>query len=143
MTAQSIAISTDDEIKNILSNARKIAVVGSSQKPWRDSNGIMRFLIHAGYKVFPVNPNYSDVLGFPCSPSLLDIDDKIDIVDVFRRSDSVIPVVHDAIQVKARTMWFQLNVINEEAANLALEAGLHVIMDRCIAIEYRRHFQHS
>ena len=127
------------DIKNILQQAKTIAVVGASQKPWRDSNSIMQFLIDMGYMVFPVNPVYTEVLGRTCYASLKDIPEPIDIVDIFRNSEFVIPIVHDAIAARTKTVWMQLGVVNETAAKLAHDAGLSVIMDKCIAVEYRLH----
>ena len=127
------------EIKNILQEAKTIAVVGASQKPWRASNSIMQCLSDAGYTVFPVNPAYSEVLGLTCYSSVKNIPEPIDIVDIFRNPETVIPVVQDAIAIHAKTIWMQLGVVNETAAKLAQDAGLSVIMDKCIAIEYRHH----
>ena len=129
------------DIKNILQEAKTIAIVGASQKPWRDSNSIMQFLIDMGYTVFPVNPAYTEVLGVPCHASIKDIPEPVDIVDIFRNSEFVIPIVHDAIAARAKTIWMQLGVVNETAAKLAHDAGLSVIMDKCIAVEYRSHMR--
>ncbi|HUL43823.1 MAG TPA: CoA-binding protein [Bacteroidota bacterium] len=127
----------DTEIRSVLRNAKTIAVVGASPKPWRDSNSIMQFLQSAGYTVFPVNPKYAEILGRQCFPSVRQIPEKIDIVDIFRRSDAVLPIVEDAVAVHAKTVWMQLGVINEDAAQLARDAGLSVIINKCIAVEYR------
>jgi predicted CoA-binding protein len=131
-------IEDDDVIRRILESAKTIAVVGASVKPWRDSNSIMQFLLQVGYIVFPVNPNYSEVLGTRCVPLLSEVSEKIDIVDVFRRSDAVGPIVDEAIAVAAKTLWMQVGVVNEEAADKAERAGLNVIMDRCIRVDYQR-----
>jgi predicted CoA-binding protein len=133
-------ILTDAEIKFILENAKTIAVVGASQKPERDSHMIMQFLIRYGYDVIPVNPAFTEISGRTCYPSLREIPKRIDIVDIFRRSEDVKPIVDDAIAVKANTIWMQLGVVNEEAAQTALDAGLNVIMNRCIKIEHNLHF---
>lgn len=131
-------IEDDDVIRRILESAKTIAVVGASVKPWRDSNSIMQFLLQVGYIVFPVNPNYSEVLGTRCVPLLSEVPEEIDIVDVFRRSDAVGPIVDEAIAVAAKTLWMQVGVVNEEAADKAERAGLNVIMDRCIRVDYQR-----
>lgn len=131
-------IENDDILRNILKTSRTIAVVGASPKPWRDSGSIAHFLMKKGYKVFPVNPMYQEVLGEVCYPDLQSVPEKIDIVDVFRKSDAMDDVVSDAIQVGAKIVWMQVDVVNPEAAQRAEEAGLQVIMDRCIAVDHRR-----
>jgi predicted CoA-binding protein len=131
-------IEDDSRLKQILEDAKVIAVFGASTKPWRESNNIGDFLIRKGYDVVPVNPRYQEVLGKKCYPDLPSIPLKIDIVDVFRNSDSVGEVVDQAIQAGAKTIWMQLGVINEAAAKKAEEAGLQVVMDHCIAVEHRR-----
>ena len=130
-------IEDERTIERILRKSKTIAVVGASPKPWRDSGRIAEFLIERGYNVIPVNPKYKEVLGRKCYPDLKSIGAKIDIVDVFRRSEEVLPVVEEAIAVGATTIWMQLGVVNVEAAKRAEKAGLGVIMDRCIAIEHR------
>jgi hypothetical protein len=124
------------EIKKILEEAKVIAIVGASDKPHRDSYHIMEFLIGAGYNVIPVNPAYKEILGKKCYPDLRQIDENIDIVDVFRRSEELLPIVQEAIMVGAGTIWMQLGVVNEKAAAIAGKAGLNVVMNRCIKIEY-------
>jgi len=131
-------IEDDDAIRKILREAKTIAVVGASVKPWRDSNNIMQFLIDVGYRVFPVNPKYSEVLGIPCVPSLSSVPKGIDVVDVFRRSDVVASVVDDAIANGAKTLWMQLGVVNKDAAKKAEQAGMNVIMDHCIRVDHGR-----
>ena len=128
---------TDDTIKLILQQSKTIALVGASQKPWRDSNDIMQFLLKSGYSVIPVNPNYKEVLGLQCYSNLRSIPHAIDIVNIFRNPDKILPIIDDAILVKAKTIWMQLGVVNEEAAQRAAIAGLNVVMDRCIAVEFR------
>lgn len=128
----------DDKIRALLREARTIAVVGASRKPWRDSNAIMQFLLDVGYDVVPVNPTYDDVLGIACYPSLLAVPRSVDIVDIFRNPSAVPPIVNHAVAIQARTVWMQLGVIHEEAADTARRAGLTVVMDRCIGVEYRR-----
>ena len=123
-------------IEKILRDAKTIAVVGVSAKPEKDSFRVMQFLLDHGYNVFPVNPAYKEILGLKCYGSLQEIPDLIDIVDIFRRSEDVKPIVDDAIAVKAKTVWMQLGIINEEAASAATNAGMNVIMNKCIKIEY-------
>jgi len=132
-----VPVEDDKTLERILREAKTIAVVGASPKPWRDSGSIAQFLIDKGYTVVPVNPKYPEVLGRKCYPDLKSIGTKIDIVDVFRRPEEALSVVEEAIAVGAKTVWMQFGVINEEAAKRAEEAGLHVIMDRCIAVEHR------
>ncbi len=127
-----------DIIKKILQEARTIAVVGASEKPWRDSYSIMQYLKRKGYVVYPVNPKYREIDGDQCYPNLASIPAAIDIVDVFRRPSEVPGVVQEAVAVGAKTLWLQLGVVHEQAAAEAERAGLHVIMDRCIAIEHRQ-----
>ena len=133
-----MSLEDDGMIGQILSKAKTVAVVGASPKPWRDSGSIAQFLAGRGYTVFPVNPAYDDVLGMKCYPNLASIDTKIDIVDIFRKPEEVLPVIDEAIAISASTVWMQLEVVNTEAAKRAEDAGLNVIMDRCIAVEHRR-----
>lgn len=138
MTQVPVHYQTDSEIQIILREAKTIAVVGASSKPWRDSLGIMQFLMNAGYTVIPVNPNYSEILGEPCYPDLKAVPHGIDIVDIFRHPDEVMSIVDDAIVVNAKTVWFQIGVVNERAAVKAYQAGLNIVMNRCIAVDYKR-----
>jgi predicted CoA-binding protein len=131
-------ILTDLDLKRILTESKTIALVGASRKPERDSNSIMRFLLGVGYRVVPVNPVYADVLGQRCYPSLHEIPEPIDLVDVFRRSEFLLPIAHDAIGISARTLWIQLGIANDAAEGLAIDAGLNVVSNRCILIEHRR-----
>ncbi len=134
-------IEDDDVIRRILESAKTIAVVGASVKPWRDSNSIMQFLMQVGYKVFPVNPNYSEVLGTRCVPLLSEVPEKVDIVDIFRRPEAVMGIIDEVLAVGARTIWLQLGVVNEEGAVKAERAGLNVVMDHCIRVDYQRLFR--
>jgi predicted CoA-binding protein len=131
-------IDRDDKLREILLESRTIAVVGASQKPWRDSNRIMQFLMNAGYEVHPVNPAYDEVLGRRCYPDLGTVPASIDIVDVFRNASAVPEITRAAVAAKAKTLWLQSGIIHTEAASQAEEAGLQVVMDRCIAVDYRR-----
>ena len=123
---------SDDVLKQILIEARVIAMVGASANPERPSHGIMKRLLKAGYRVIPVNPKETEVLGQRSYAALRDIADQIDIVDVFRRSEDTPAIADDAIAVHAKVLWLQLGVSNEEAARRAEAAGLTVIMDKCI-----------
>ncbi len=131
-------INNDEEVRRVLAASRTIAVVGASDKPWRDSNDIMQFLMKSGYRVFAVNPKYKRVLEQPCYGSLKEVPEPIDIVDVFRRPEAVPAIVRDALSVKAKVLWLQLGAANEEAAELAEKNGMKVIMERCISVEHRR-----
>jgi len=128
----------DDVIRDILSKPRRIAVVGCSPDPSRDSHRIARLLLEKGHAVVPVNPLATTILGQPCYPTLHAIPDPIEMVDIFRRADHAGTVVDEAIAVGARILWMQLGVVDEAAAIRAQAAGLTVVMDRCPAIEYRR-----
>jgi predicted CoA-binding protein len=131
-------IHDEEKIKQILEESRTVAVVGASQKPWRDSNSIAHFLVKRGYTVYPVNPKYEEIDGMKCYPDVKSIPAKIDIVDVFRQSSAVPDIVEDAMRADAKTLWLQYGVIHEQAAERAEKAGLQVIMDRCIAVDYRQ-----
>lgn len=130
-------LNSDLELKKLLTETKTIAVVGASPKPWRDSGEISMFLQRKGYTVFPVNPKYDEVHGMKCYPDLKSIPEKIDMVDIFRNPDEVEPVIDEAIAIGAKSVWMQLGVINETAAQKAENAGLDVVMDRCIAIDHR------
>jgi uncharacterized protein len=127
---------SDDVIREILAHPRRIAVVGCSPDPGRDSHRIARLLLRKGHTVVPVNPNAREILGRRCYPSLREIPDPIEMVDIFRRADEVGPIVDDAIAIAAKVIWMQLGVIDAAAAARAQAAGLTVVMDRCPAIEY-------
>ena len=131
---------TDTELRDVLGRARTIAVVGLSEKPDRDSNEVARYLKSQGYRVVPVNPMLTEVLGEKAYPSLSAIppDTKVDVVDVFRRSDQVPPVVDEAIARGARVVWMQLGVEHPAAAAKARAAGLTVFENLCIMVQHRR-----
>lgn len=131
-------INDDAGIRRILENHRVIAMVGLSPKEDRPSNVVARYLMALGYTVIPVNPGQREILGQPCYPSLKDIPVKVDMVDVFRNSADVPPVAAAAIAIGAKSLWLQLGVINQEAAEAAAAAGLDVVMDRCPKIEHAR-----
>jgi len=125
---------SESDLKRLLSAARTIAVVGASSDPERPSNGIMRKLKSAGYRVIPVNPNETEVLGEHAYPSLLDVPERIDIVDVFRRAEYTPAIADDAVKVGAQALWLQSGVSNEDAAARAASGGLTVVMDTCIGV---------
>ncbi|HKF06285.1 MAG TPA: CoA-binding protein [Candidatus Sulfotelmatobacter sp.] len=130
-----------DPIKDLLQRSKTIAVVGLSSNPLRPSHGVSAYMQSHGYRIIPVNPNISECMGERAYPSLLDVRDKIDIVDVFRRSEFVEEVVDQAIQLKVPAIWMQEDVINENAAAKARQAGIFVVMDRCILKEHRARFR--
>jgi predicted CoA-binding protein len=126
------------EIQTLLSTARTVAVVGLSEKPYRTSHAIARALQGFGFRIFPVNPNLEGpVLGEEPHGRVQEVPEPVDIVDVFRRSELVMPVARDAVAAGARVLWMQSGVVNEEAAAYAREHGLTVVMDRCIMVDYR------
>jgi predicted CoA-binding protein len=124
-----------EDIKQILEKTKIIAVVGLSDNPDRTSYMVSEAMQNKGYRIIPVNPNAEQILGEKCYASLLDIPEQIDIVNVFRRSEFIVPIAEEAIKAKANVLWLQLGVYNEEAASLASKQGLTVIMDRCIKVE--------
>lgn len=121
----------------ILSKYRSIAVVGASANPERPSYQIASYLIGEGYQVYPVNPNAREILGRPSYPSLSSIPETVEVVNIFRRSEDVMPIVDEAIKIGARVVWMQTGVINEKAAAKARDAGLLVIMNKCILEEHQ------
>jgi uncharacterized protein len=131
-------IEDDAIIQKILTTTKTIAVVGASSKPLRDSLRIAQYLKRQGYIVLPVNPSYTEIDGQKCYPSLTSINTPIDLVDVFRNPDMVDEIVEEAIAIKAKTIWFQLGVVNTRAAQKAEKAGLQVVMNHCIAIDHTR-----
>jgi predicted CoA-binding protein len=126
-----------ERITELLKTAKTIAVVGLTDSPLRPSYGVSHYMKSRGYRIIPVNPNITDWMGEKAYPSLLDVPDKVDIVDVFRRPDAVPEVVEQAIQIKAPAIWLQEGVIHEEAAEKARQAGIFVVMDLCILKEHR------
>jgi len=135
-------LTSDQEIRELLTAARTVAVVGISDDPERDSYMVAEFLQRQGYRIIPVNPRLVNlniqVLGEKPYATLRDVPEKIDIVDIFRRPETVMPVIEDAIAAGAGAVWMQLSIVNEEAAARAEAAGLNVVMNRCMAVEYRR-----
>jgi predicted CoA-binding protein len=124
-----------EQIKELLEEAGNIAVVGLSDKPDRTSHMVAAAMQARGYRIIPVNPNATSILGETCYPSLSDIPEPVHIVDVFRRSEEVVPIAEEAVKIGANVFWLQTGIINEEAARIAEEGGLDVIMDRCIKVE--------
>jgi uncharacterized protein len=124
-----------ERIKEILANARNIAVVGLSDKPDRTSHMVSKAMQARGYRIIPVNPNAESILGEKCYAKLSDIPEPVDIVNVFRRAEEVVPFAVEAAAIRAKVFWLQLDIINEEAAQIAADNGLEVIMDRCIKVE--------
>ena len=128
----------DAEIKKLLQEAKTIAVVGLSNSPLRASFGVARFLQRQGYRILPVNPNENEVLGERAYATVSEVPERVDIVNVFRRSEFVPAVVDDALQKGTRCIWMQEGVVNEAAAEKAEAAGVSVVMDRCILKEMGR-----
>lgn len=118
--------------REILEKYRNIAIVGLSPHAEKDSYRVGNYLIEHGYNVIPVNPTAMEILGKKSYPDLSSIPEKVEVVDIFRKSEDVVPVVKEAIKIGARVVWMQLGVINEDAALMAREAGLSVVMDRCM-----------
>ena len=127
-------------LRRILRSARTIAVVGLSAEWHRPSFFAAKYMQEHGYRIVPVNPRYPEILGERCHASLETIEVPVDIVDVFRRSEDVLPIARQAIAIGAKCLWQQIGVKNLEAARLASEAGLDVVMDRCVKIEHARLF---
>lgn len=130
-----------DQIGQILQRAKTIAVVGLSDNPLRPSHGVAAYLQSQGYRVVPVNPEIKTSLGEKAYPSLLEVPEKIDIVDIFRRPEFVEAIVDQAIELKVPAVWMQEDVIHEKAAQKARLAGIFVVMDRCILVEHRARFR--
>ncbi len=123
--------------KDLLKKNKVIAVVGLSPKESRPSNMVARYLIEAGFTVIPVNPGQTEILGLKCYTSLDDISESVDIVNVFRRSEDVLPIAEQAVAIGAKGLWLQQGVINNDAKEIAEAAGLLVVMDRCIKIDHQ------
>lgn len=118
-------------------NYKTIAVVGISDDPTRPSHYVAGFLAKHGYNIIPVNPKLTDWEGRKCYPDLLSIPVKVDVVDIFRRPEAVPPIVDEAIAIKAKAVWMQEGIVNEESAAKARDAGIEVVMDKCMKTEYR------
>jgi uncharacterized protein len=124
-----------DRIKELLKHAGNIAVVGLSDNPDKVSHMVAKAMQDRGYRIIPVNPNASTILNETCYPSLKDIPEPVDIVNVFRRSEHTVPVAEEAVAIGTKVFWLQQGIFNEEAASICQAAGLEVIMDRCIKVE--------
>jgi predicted CoA-binding protein len=123
---------SDEQLKQLLTDAHTIAVVGASANPEKSSFGIMQKLQRAGYRVIPVNPRETEVLGEKAYAALSDIPEQVDIVNVFRRSEDTPPIADEAVGIGARALWLQSGISSEEAANRATAGGLTVVMDSCL-----------
>jgi hypothetical protein len=135
--ALAVEPATDDNVKTILDDSRTVAVVGVSHKEERDSNMVFRYLREKGYRVIPVNPKYREVLGEKRYPDLKSIPEHVDVVDIFRNIEAIPAIVDEAIEIGANTVWMQLNLIREDAAEKARCAGLRVVMNRCMRRELK------
>lgn len=127
-----------DPIAKILKTSKTIAVVGLSSNPMRPSHEVTEYMQRAGYRIIPVNPNETEVLGEKSYARLEDVPEKIDVVNIFRRAGEVLPVVESAIRIGAPVVWMQLGIENEEASEKARAAGLTVVEDACILIEHKQ-----
>jgi len=123
---------SDGELTQLLTDATTIAMVGASSNPDKESHGIMRKLLSVGYRVIPVNPRETEVLGERAYPSLIDVPERIDIVDVFRRAEDTPSIADDAVTIGAKALWLQTGIVNDDAAARAAKGGLMVVMDACI-----------
>ncbi|HMG37176.1 MAG TPA: CoA-binding protein [Blastocatellia bacterium] len=132
-------INDEDAIRRMLGESKTIAVVGLSGDPSRASNSVSRYMQANGYRIIPINPNETDVLGEKSYARLEDVKESIDLVDIFRRSEDAGAHVDEAIRIGARGVWLQEGVIDPDAAQRALDAGLDVVMDRCILKEHLKH----
>ncbi|MDR1163859.1 MAG: CoA-binding protein [Candidatus Accumulibacter sp.] len=127
-------------LRRILSDAHTLAVVGLSADWFRPSYFAAKYMKEHGYRIVPVNPRHSEILGEKSYPDLKAIPFPVDLVDVFRKPEDCVPIARDAVTIGAKTLWMQIGVINEEAKKIAEDAGLEVVMDRCVKIEYGRLF---
>jgi len=133
-------MNSDQEMKEILLSAKNVASVGLSSNDEKESYWIVFFLQKIGFRMIPVNPKADEILGEKAYASLLDIPEKIDVVQIFRRPEDIPPIVDDAIKIGAKVVWMQLGIVNEEAARTARAAGLKVVMDACMRMTYKRFF---
>jgi len=130
-------VSARDRLR-IIQTSRSVALVGVSAHPIRSSNFVATYLVRTPLRTYPVNPAYEEVLGLRCYPSLSDLPEVPDIVDIFRKREAIPAVVEEAIEVGAKVVWFQLGLRHDGAARMALDAGLEVVQDRCLKIEHAR-----
>lgn len=136
MTEKNVVQLNDEQIREELKNAKTIAIIGLSSKPDRPSYGVAKYLQNAGYKIYPVNPVETEVLGEKSYSDLKSLPSVPDIVDVFRKSDAVMPVVDECLEIGAKFVWFQLGVVNLEAVERCNQEGVKVVFDKCIKIEH-------
>jgi uncharacterized protein len=134
------SLRSTDPIAELLNRSKTIAVVGLSNNPMRPSHGVSAYMQSQGYRIIPVNPRVRESLGEKAYPTLLDVPEKIDIVNIFRRPEFVEEVVDQAIRLKVPAIWMQQDVIHEKAAEKARNTGIFVVMDRCILVEHRARF---
>lgn len=127
-----------DDLIKILSESKTVAIVGISDKPERPSHKVAKYLKKHGYTIIPVNPRIKEVLGEKCYASLIEVKVSVDIVDIFRKPEEVLPIVESAIKIGAKTIWMQEGIINDKAADTATTEGLSVIMDHCMLKEHSR-----
>jgi predicted CoA-binding protein len=128
----------DPEIKEILDKYSHIAIIGLSSNEEKPSYQVAKYLMEHNYSIYPVNPKYEEILGVKCYPNLSVIPDPIEIVDIFRKPSAVPEIVEDAIKCGARVIWMQLGIVNNQAAQRAKEAGLKVVMSKCMMVEHKR-----
>jgi hypothetical protein len=131
---------TDEQMRQILESAKTIAVVGLSSRPERPAHSVPAYLQRKGYRIIPVNPTLEQALGERAYPDLVSMPETVDVVEIFRRSEDVLPVVEQAIEIGARAIWMQEGIVNEEAADRARRAGLVVVMDACMRVAHQRLF---
>jgi len=131
-------MNSDSVLKEILLSTKTIAVVGLSSNPEKESYRIASYLKDQGYRIIPVNPTATEILGEKAYPDLVSVPEKIDVVEIFRKSEDVPPVVDEAIKAGAGVVWMQEGIVNEEAAQKAREAGVQVVMDTCMRVSHRR-----
>jgi len=134
-------LKTDQELHDLLQRTRSIAVVGMSDKEDRPSHYVAQFMRARGFTIVPVNPRCSEIAGLKCYPSLCDVPVPIDMVNVFRRPDDIPPIARDAVAIGAKSLWIQLGLVSEEAEAIAEAAGMAVVMDMCLKVEYARLFE--
>lgn len=134
------SVSDTESLRRILATRKTIAVVGLSADWFRPSYFASKYMLDHGYQIIPVNPKYKEILGIPCVASLLDIKVPVDMVDVFRRTEQVLPFAEQAVSIGAKCLWQQLGVNNREAHDLVVSAGLESVVDRCVKIEHARLF---
>ena len=132
--------SMDETICNILTALNRIAVVGLSDKPWRDSHRVASYLLNHGYEIIPVNPGITEVLGMTSYPDLMSLPEPADVVNVFRRVEQIPQIVDQALLTGAKAIWTQYGLMDEPSAERARRAGLSVVMNRCIMVEHSLHF---